>query len=145
MLLVTTRSSLFISLCTAGHIYVCLAAISVITGKVATTVENLTGSFCPDFLECWRCYRASCFDSWEISALTCIFFGLLKLFQSISPTSHRSSHSILDVTVGTHACFKNMSGHTLMGHPAARLETMTSVIHFYVLVYTVGKRRWISP
>ena len=60
--------------------------------------------------------------------------GLLKLFQSIIPTSHRSSHSILDGTVGTHSCCKNMSGYAFMGHPAARLETMTLVIHLYVLV-----------
>ena len=30
-------------------------------------------------------------------------FGILILIQIISPTYHRSSHSILDVTVGTHA------------------------------------------
>ena len=37
--------------------------------------------------------------------------------------------------------FINMSGHSLMGCPAARLETMVLVIQSYVLVYIVGKRR----
>ena len=36
---------------------------------------------------------------------------------------------------------RNMSGHVLMGHPDARLETMALVIHSYVLVYIVGKRQ----
>ena len=36
---------------------------------------------------------------------------------------------------------RNMSGHTLMGRPAARLETMALAIRSYVLVYIVGKRR----
>ena len=35
----------------------------------------------------------------------------------------------------------NISGHTLMGRPAARLETMAVVIRSYVLVYIVVKRR----
>ena len=38
-----------------------------------------------------------------------------------------------------------MSGHMLMGHQDARLETMVLVIRSYVLVYIVGKMRWISP
>ena len=36
---------------------------------------------------------------------------------------------------------RNMSGHALMGRPAARLVTMVLVIRSYVLVYIVGKRR----
>ena len=32
-----------------------------------------------------------------------------------------------------------MSGHALMGRPAARLETMALVISLYVLVFIVGK------
>ena len=38
-----------------------------------------------------------------------------------------------------------MSCYTLMGRPAAILETMALIIHSYVLVLNVGKRRWISP
>ena len=35
---------------------------------------------------------------------------------------------------------RNMSGHTLVDRPAARLETMELVISSYVLVCIVGKR-----
>ena len=37
----------------------------------------------------------------------------------------------------------NMSGHALMGRPAARLETMALVFSSYVLVCVICKRRWI--
>ena len=39
----------------------------------------------------------------------------------------------------------NMYGHTFMGRPAARLETMALLISLYVLVCIVGKRRWLFP
>ena len=39
---------------------------------------------------------------------------------------------------------RNMSGHVLMGRPAARMEMMALVICSYVLVLNVGKRRWLS-
>ena len=38
----------------------------------------------------------------------------------------------------------SMSGHTYMGRPAARLETMVLVFSSYVLVYVVNIRRWLS-
>ena len=36
---------------------------------------------------------------------------------------------------------RNMSGHALMGHQVARLETMVLVKRLYVLVYVVRKKR----
>ena len=39
---------------------------------------------------------------------------------------------------------RNMSGHALMGRPAARLETMALVFISYVFVCFVDKRRWLS-
>ena len=41
--------------------------------------------------------------------------------------------------------FINMSSHALMGRPAARLEKMALMINSYVLVWNVGKRRWLPP
>ena len=38
-----------------------------------------------------------------------------------------------------------MPGHAFMGRPAARLEMMALVIHSYVLVSNVVKRRWLYP
>ena len=40
-----------------------------------------------------------------------------------------------------YAYCRNMSGHALMGRPAARLEMMALVIRSYVLVYIVAKRQ----
>ena len=41
------------------------------------------------------------------------------------------------------AC-RNMSGHALMGCPAARLVTMVLVFSSYVLKCVICKRRWLS-
>ena len=38
----------------------------------------------------------------------------------------------------------NMSGHTLMGRPAARLGTMALAFSSYVVVCIIDKRRWLS-
>ena len=57
------------------------------------------------------------------------------------PTSTKTNH-IYHLAMAP--CCINMSVHVLMGRPSARLETMVLVFSSYVLVFVVGKRRWLS-
>ena len=64
-----------------------------------------------------------------------------KTIEELSEASKVSSNTCLTVmTIVVHSC-RNMSGHALMGRPAARLETMVLVKRSYVVVCVVRKRR----
>ena len=49
-------------------------------------------------------------------------------------------NNVLEIVIVTVHC-RNMSGHALMGRPAARLETMALAFSAYAVVFTIDKRQ----
>ena len=81
----------------------------------------------------WKWCISSCYTSWELSAPYSIFFRIIILFHSISPTSHRSSQYILNVTVGAHtgAILGTMRGVIALRH-SYLLENHTIILYTMV-------------
>ena len=64
---------------------------------------------------------------------------VMKKRSSVRKEMSRINKRKIIMSLRRYIC-RNMSGHTLMGRPAAIMETMVLVIHSYVLIYIVGKR-----
>ena len=66
-------------------------------------------------------------------------------YRSVMAFSHSPlTCAFKDLKSGLLAGCRNISGHTLMGRPAARLETMVLVFSSYVVVFIVDKSRCLS-
>ena len=73
-------------------------------------------------------------------------YYLIQIFTRVCCTSpHDRSISCDDYIIIIASNCENMSGHALMGRPAARLETMALVFSSYAVVCIVCKKAMTFP